>query len=139
MDPHRLRASLHNAGRVSFSRSGGPGGQNVNKVNTKVELRISVADIDGLSEPETVRLRSVLAGRITGEDELLVVSSEERSQQINRERAYLRLEALILASARLPKNRKASKPTRASRERRLSSKHLHGLLKAKRSISNADD
>ena len=138
MNPLLLRQSIHNAAEVNFSRSGGPGGQNVNKVNTKVTLRLRLADIDGLSEAELDKAREILANRITNRDQIVINADEERSQWTNLERAYFRLEALIMAAARLPKHRRPTKPSRAAREQRLQTKHLHSRKKAHRQF-NPDD
>ena len=132
MNPLLLRQSIREAAEVNFSRSGGPGGQNVNKVNTKVTLRLRLADIEGLAEAELDRARELLANRITNEDEIVISADEERSQRTNLERAYFRLEALITAAARLPKHRRPTKPSRAAREQRLQAKHLHSRKKAHR-------
>jgi ribosome-associated protein len=127
-----LCASIRSRGKPSFSRSGGPGGQNVNKVNTQACLRLRIGDLDGLSEEEAARLRKTLAARITADDEIIVKSGEERSQRINLERAYARLESLIKAAARLPKRRRPTRPGPAARESRLQTKHRHGQKKAGR-------
>ena len=127
-----LAQSIRSGAKADFSRSGGPGGQNVNKVNTKVTLRIRVDDLAGLNEAEAARLRETLASRITGDGEMVIAASEERSQRANLERAYARMESLIVNAARLPRLRRPTKPSRAAREERLHSKHCRGLKKANR-------
>lgn len=132
MDSLLLYQSIHRAAKAGFSRSGGPGGQNVNKVNTKVTLRISLEEIEGLSEAEIARLREKLFNRISGEGEIVIASSEERSQRINLERAFARMENLIVNAAKLPRARRPVKPSRAAREERLKLKHRNSLKKAGR-------
>jgi ribosome-associated protein len=138
MDTILLYQSILSSARASFARSGGPGGQNVNKVNTKVCLRLNLNDLAGLSEAELERLHKTLAGRITTENELVINADEERSQRTNLERAYLRMEALITAAARLPRRRKPTKPTRAARENRLQSKRIQSQKKASRKTKNEE-
>jgi len=125
-----LRQSIRAAAEPSFSRSGGPGGQNVNKVNTKATLRLRLCDIAGLTPAELERACGVLANRITGADEIVITADEERSQRTNLERAYFRLEALIASAGRLPKTRRPTKPSRAAKEQRLQEKRVQGGKKA---------
>jgi ribosome-associated protein len=132
MDLFLLRQSIRTKATLGFSRSGGPGGQNVNKVNTKVTLHLKLAELEGLSEAELAHVRELLAGRITNEGEIVIASGEERSQRTNLERAFARLENLLIASARLPKHRRPTKPSRASREKRLQTKRHHGQKKSGR-------
>ena len=132
MDSLLLYQSIRTAARADFSRSGGPGGQNVNKVNTKVTLRIRIDDLQGLNDAEAGRLRETRSSRITGAGELVIAASEERSQKTNLERAYVRMETLIENAARLPRLRRPTKPSRAAREERLRGKRSRGLIKAER-------
>ena len=132
MDSLLLYQSIRTAARADFSRSGGPGGQNVNKVNTKVTLRVRLEDLEGLSDAEAARLRETLSSRITGAGELVIAASEERSQRTNLERAYARLESLITNAARLPRLRRPTKPSRAAREERLLGKRRRSQIKAER-------
>ena len=132
MNIELVRQSIHSAAEASFSRSGGPGGQNVNKVNTKVTLRLRLDGIAGLNDAETERMRETLAHRVTGEGELIIAADEERSQHTNLLRAYARVESIIVNAARLPKYRRPTKPSRAAREERLCSKRHAGLKKANR-------
>ena len=138
MNTALLYQSIHAAARADFSRSGGPGGQNVNKVNTKVTLRISLNNLAGLNDAEIGRLREKLASRITGEGELVIAASEERSQRTNLERAYARMEALIVNAGRLPRIRRPTKPGPAAREERLRLKHRQAHKKADRSFRNEE-
>jgi Protein chain release factor B len=132
MDIIEVKNSVGRAALFEFSRSGGPGGQNVNKVNTKVTLKVAVDAIEGLNETERRRLREKLAGRINGQGFLVLQVQDERSQKANRATALERLFKLILAAAKRSTPRIPTKPGKAAKQRRLSIKKARSQSKIDR-------
>lgn len=122
-----------------FVRSSGPGGQNVNKVSSGVELRF---DLAAAGLPSGVRARAAaLAGRkLTLEGVIVIHATEHRTQEQNREAARARLAALLVKAAERPKRRRPTRPSRMARETRLHAKHRRGDVKRARSRkTNADE
>lgn len=105
-----------------FARSGGPGGQNVNKVNSKATLRWTPAESPSLTPAVKARLLRTIGTRLTKEGELLITSQLTRDQGRNVEDCLEKVRELVLAAARPPKTRRASRPTFASNVRRVESK-----------------
>ncbi|RSK42782.1 alternative ribosome rescue aminoacyl-tRNA hydrolase ArfB [Hymenobacter perfusus] len=114
------------------SRSSGPGGQNVNKVESRVELRFRLLDSQLLTDEQKETLLQKLASRLTAESELLVVAQEDRSQLRNKETALRKFHELLSKALYKPKARKATKPSKGAVRQRLESKKKHGDKKTNR-------
>lgn len=124
---------------VRFSRSGGPGGQHVNKVASKVDLRVDLtAAVEALGEVDVTRIRARLAARLDADGNLQVVCEEHRQQSRNVDAALERAEELLRAALVRERVRRKTKPTRGSRERRLQTKRQRGETKRGRRGRDAD-
>lgn len=122
-----------------FIRAPGPGGQKVNKVATAVQLRLDIKASPSLSVPVKQRLIRIAGRRVSKEGVLTIEAHRFRTRERNREDALERLVELIRKAAHQPKPRKATKPTRASRERTLKSKHLRARVKHLRRPPKGED
>jgi len=118
---------------LSYTRSPGPGGQNVNKVSSACELRFFVATTVLLDEDGKRRLRALAGRRLTQNDEIVLEAHRHRSQEANRRDAIMRLEELIIAARHVPKARKPTRPSRGARVRRLEGKRQRKDVKRLRS------
>jgi len=116
----------------NFSKSSGPGGQHVNKVNTKVGLRFDVAGSTILTEEQKELLVEKLSNKLTKEGVLVLSSQEARSQLVNKENVLEKLDKLLNSAFFIKKKRKPTKPTKASNRKRLDGKKRQSLKKANR-------
>jgi ribosome-associated protein len=123
--------------RFSFTTSSGPGGQNVNKRATRAELRVSLMDLT-MSPAAIERLRRFASHRVTIEGELIVESDRTRSQEQNRSDCLERLRELVVLALVEPKRRRKTRPTKGSRERRISEKKSRSRTKRNRGGSGWD-
>jgi ribosome-associated protein len=124
---------------IAFSRSGGPGGQNVNKVSSKVELRWNPTTSAALTADERAWLTERLRSRLTSDGTLIVTSTATRDQLKNRDDATSKLALIVRAALDRPKPRRATRPSRSAKRRRVADKRHHSEIKRNRSGGDAAD
>ncbi len=139
MNSIELRKSIEENTSFTFSRSGGNGGQNVNKLNTKAHGKIHISGIKGLDERELSQVLKKLSGKINSENFLCIDVDDERYQDANRRIALDRLESWIKSAAYIKPRRKKTKPTAASREKRLAGKKIRSMIKKNRASNRSID
>jgi ribosome-associated protein len=142
MDSHRIEENIRASAHFTFARSGGPGGQNVNKVSSKAILRLPLgrfAGLASLSEAELARMREKLGRRLNERGDLVLAVQDTRDQAKNRAIAVQRASALVAASLRQPRRRVKTRPSTGSREARLASKKRRGASKRLRSRRPEED
>ena len=133
MSARELEPLVRRLSAFSFTRAGGPGGQNVNKVSSRVTARLALASLPGLSGEERARLTARLGKRVNAEGVLLLNVQDTRDQARNRALAVRRLADLLYAALREPRRRRTTRPTAGSREQRLASKRRRSQAKRRRS------
>ena len=138
MNDEELAGRIEDLASLQFSRSGGPGGQNVNKVNTKVTLRIPLNEL-GLSGEELERLKDSLSSRVNDKCELVIHCMETRSQKTNRTLALNRAAELVSKALEPPVHRRKTRPSGAARRRRLEAKRRRSVIKHERRKPSRDD